>query len=125
VGAVADLAELVLSGHATSCAVGACAALHSGTFLAGYTANTDFHKLAFSLFKAVCAFGYLYLEFVRFCCCKTTIAYPGSSQTMNCKGIIQLFVLHILGSSIGFCFLKSAYIAETEKAVNTAKINAV
>jgi hypothetical protein len=74
VGAVADLAELVLSGHATGCAVGACAALHSGAFLAGYTANTDFHRLAFSLLELVCAFGYLYLEFVRFCCCRTTIA---------------------------------------------------
>jgi hypothetical protein len=51
VSAVADLAELVLPCNATDSAVWACVALHSGTFLAGDTANTDFHKLPSPCFK--------------------------------------------------------------------------
>ena len=43
VGAVADFAELVLPSHAASCSVGACGTLHSGAFLAGDSANTNFH----------------------------------------------------------------------------------
>ena len=43
VGAVADLAELVFSCHATNCSVGACAALHSGAFFTSDTANTNLH----------------------------------------------------------------------------------
>jgi hypothetical protein len=60
------LAELVLPRNATDTAVRACAALHSGAFLAGDTANIDFHTLTFFLLEAVYASDYLWLEFVRF-----------------------------------------------------------
>jgi hypothetical protein len=43
VGAVADFAELVFPCNAADAAVGACATLHSGAFLAGNAANTNFH----------------------------------------------------------------------------------
>jgi hypothetical protein len=43
VGAVADFAELVFHSHTADAAVGACAALHFGAFLAGDTANTNLH----------------------------------------------------------------------------------
>jgi hypothetical protein len=41
--AVADLAKLVFPRNAANTAVWALSALHSGTFLAGNTANTNLH----------------------------------------------------------------------------------
>ena len=40
------LAHFILFRYAAKRAVGACAFLHSWTFFAGYSANTDFHTLS-------------------------------------------------------------------------------
>jgi hypothetical protein len=47
IGACGYLAELVVLGYTALYAIGTTAFNHAGTFLAGYSANTDFHVMNF------------------------------------------------------------------------------